>query len=352
MKKRDLSLDIIRIVACALVVLMHSPIPSSDAPGVFLTGLSYVTAPCIGLFFMVSGALLLDVNEDYFSFLRRRFAKIVSPLVFWTAVYLGLKLCGCCSGTDILRSVASIPFSAQGHGVLWFMYTLAGLYLLAPILGAWLRGATTREIEFVLFQWGESLCYPLLEHWLDINTGTTGLLYYFSGYAGYFLLGYYLKHRRAAIPWQAAATVASLGAGLAVVLKMTGTDFDFYRLFWYESVFVAALCCAIWHLLTACASRIQDARHSPGQTGGGIHQAINTLANLSFGIYLMHILVMRQWLWQVDWIRGIQFYPLQTAVVAMLTLTVTTIMSLLLSMTPMSTFIIGYRQRKNRDFTT
>ncbi len=30
MKDRDLSLDIIRIVACFLVVLMHSPLPSAN----------------------------------------------------------------------------------------------------------------------------------------------------------------------------------------------------------------------------------------------------------------------------------------------------------------------------------
>lgn len=59
MKQRDLSLDIIRILACALVVMMHSPIPSDNADGLILSSISYFTAPCIGLFFMVSGALLL-----------------------------------------------------------------------------------------------------------------------------------------------------------------------------------------------------------------------------------------------------------------------------------------------------
>lgn len=59
MKERDLSLDIIRIIACVMVVIMHSPMPSSRANGLFLSSLSYFTAPCIGLFFMVSGALLL-----------------------------------------------------------------------------------------------------------------------------------------------------------------------------------------------------------------------------------------------------------------------------------------------------
>ncbi len=59
MKQRDLSLDLLRIVACVMVVIMHSPIPSDNVDGIILSSLSYFTAPCIGLFFMVSGALIL-----------------------------------------------------------------------------------------------------------------------------------------------------------------------------------------------------------------------------------------------------------------------------------------------------
>ena len=59
MKQRDYALDLLRIVACVMVVMMHSPMPSADANGMLLSSLSYFTAPCIGLFFMVSGALLL-----------------------------------------------------------------------------------------------------------------------------------------------------------------------------------------------------------------------------------------------------------------------------------------------------
>lgn len=59
MRQRDLSLDLLRIMACVMVVIMHSPIPSENANGLLLSSLSYFTAPCIGLFFMVSGALIL-----------------------------------------------------------------------------------------------------------------------------------------------------------------------------------------------------------------------------------------------------------------------------------------------------
>ena len=89
-----------------------------------------------------------------------------------------------------------------------------GLYLLAPVLSRWLNYASRTEIEFYLGLWGISLCFPLFRPVVNINTGNTGILYYFTGYAGYissalvsylisFLPGaqciightYYAKHR-------------------------------------------------------------------------------------------------------------------------------------------------------------
>lgn len=40
MRHRDHALDILRIIACIMVVVMHSPIPSAQANGPFLTALS------------------------------------------------------------------------------------------------------------------------------------------------------------------------------------------------------------------------------------------------------------------------------------------------------------------------
>ena len=75
MRQRDVSLDIIRIVACVFVVAMHSPMPSDNANGVFLVALSYFTAPCNGLFFMVSGALLLPVKKSIRHFSKKDSAR-------------------------------------------------------------------------------------------------------------------------------------------------------------------------------------------------------------------------------------------------------------------------------------
>jgi len=50
--KRDYSFDVIRIIAMMLII-MHSPTPGLGTPGIILSTISFLTAPGIGLFFMI-----------------------------------------------------------------------------------------------------------------------------------------------------------------------------------------------------------------------------------------------------------------------------------------------------------
>lgn len=235
----------------------------------------------------------------------------------------------------MLQSLASLPFSPQGEGVLWFMYTLSGLYLLAPILSAWIEKASQRELQIVLLLWCVTLCYPLLNFYVITNTSTTGILYYFTGYAGYFLLGYYLKKYPESISQVLAWTVAGTGVVLLLALKYTGIGFDFYSLFWYESIFIVALAVAIWKAV--CYFPHRD-----------ISSVWIEISNLSFGVYLIHVLIMRHWLWHLGWIVDISNYPLQSIIIAILTFALSALLCWLLSQLPYSQWLIGYSDRGKR----
>ena len=320
-------------MACIFVVAMHSPMPSDNANGVFLAALSYFTAPCIGLFFMVSGALLLPVKEEYSQFLKKRFGKIIWPTLIWTLVYIVLRIYKNPSGIDIAETMASIPFSAQGHGILWFMYTLAGLYLLAPILSGWVQHACKKDLQIVLTLWGITLCYPILEQWVRIEEGPTGILYYFGGYAGYFLLGYYLKKYPDSLSLTISAFIAGLGVMVLLLTKYFEIEIDFYRMFWYLSIFIVSLCVTIWKSVTALVklSKLKET------------QPIVRISNLSFGIYLCHILIMKEMVWNINWIGSMTNYVLQSVVIFVITIVLSTLLCELLSKLPFAQNLIGYR---------
>ena len=164
-KQRILYLDVIRIIACCMIVLMHSPHPYPQAGNPnYVVLIYYMTAAGIGLFFMVSGALLLPVEMPTMEFLRKRIGKVVLPTLFWSFFYLAVQyLWDEKSLSEIGRAIVSIPFSVQGNGVLWFIYTLVGLYLLAPVISPFLVRSNEKEIRFYLILWGVTLCYPWLK---------------------------------------------------------------------------------------------------------------------------------------------------------------------------------------------
>lgn len=259
MRQRDISLDLMRIIACAMVVLMHSPIPTENANGLLLSSLSYFTAPCIGLFFMVSGALLLPPQKnrkhEAMPFLKKRFKRVLLPTLVWSLLYIIVKLYNDNLTTaEFLKSVLSIPFSAQGHGVLWFMYTLLGLYLITPILHAWLQNAKEREIRFYLSLWLIAMCYPILKIFVDINDSPTGILYYFSGYIGYYVLGYWMQHYENILNFKVSVLLMCVSGAAPVVVKLMHWTVDFYTVFWYLSVFVVAQCVFWWKVMKSVAT--------------------------------------------------------------------------------------------------
>ena len=180
------------------------------------------------------------------------------------------------------------------------MYTLIGLYLVSPIISKWLDSATKAEIEFYLLLWIISLCYPILELFVDINESNTGVIYYFSGYIGYFVLGYYLKKYPEFITFKKLIIPDIIAITAPIVLKIMNIEIDFYSMFWYLSIFVALLCTTIYVLINKV--KIKNDKLI------GIFQSIS---DLSFGIYLIHIAIMHLFVWKLDFIININNYIVQ-----------------------------------------
>ena len=112
------SINIIRILAYLMVIFMHAPLPSEQANGLFLSSLSYFTAPCIGLFFMVSGYLLLPIKDSTESFLRKRLGKVMGPTLFWSIFYIAANFIkGDCQGS-LMKELISILSSKETAKVL------------------------------------------------------------------------------------------------------------------------------------------------------------------------------------------------------------------------------------------
>lgn len=331
MRERVVYLDVVRVLACMMVIVQHSPM-ADVVSSVLLSASGFLTYPCCPLFFMVSGALLLPMEScSPEVFIHKRLSKVLWPTLVWTLLYSGQRIIK--GDTVSLTYIFSIPFSAQGCGVLWFMYVMIGLYLITPIISPWLKVASRKEIELFLILWGVTLLYSHIEGFLQIAKGYNNMLYYFGGYLGYFVLGYYLHHYAKVGGAKFCVVILMLLVPIVLygIIKLMGFEFSFSA---YTSILTASMSTA-WFLLIRKVCDILSFSSKK-------LSYLVTISSLSFGIYLVHIMVMDV-AWAICSRLGLVSL-LQIIVASAFTFTLSCFFSLIISRIPYSQYVIGYKR--------
>ena len=269
-------------------------------------------------------------------FLKKRIVRISFPVLFWTLLgILVFRYDEVMVEIGIFRILLSIPFSHQ-FGILWFMYMLTGLYLLAPILSPWLRQTGKRELEFYLILWAITMCYPYIRDYININESHTGILYYFGGYVGYFLLGYYLRFYLEDVSIWKCFLLLLLPLSFATAIKIIEMEVSFYEMFWYLSILVAMMSVAWFMLIKRVDIVYNDASR--------LHRFIVLVSNCCFGIFLIHIFIMRSIIWKWTWLYDMGM--MQIVLVTFLTFIGSFVVTWLISYLPGAEYIIGFRQKR------
>lgn len=225
-------LDVVRFIAMFTVVCCHCTDPFNFYPGtapnigeIKLWGAIYgaVLRPCVPLFVMITGALLLPVRGNASTFYKKRIPRVFYPFLIWSVLYnlfpwitglLGLSPQIILdffpyAGEDVMRQsfsialeyILMIPFNFSILAVhMWYIYLLIGLYLYLPIFSAWVEKASERAKLMFLLAWGVTLLLPYYYQfvsnylWGTCSWNSFGMLYAFAGFNGYLLLGHYLKN--------------------------------------------------------------------------------------------------------------------------------------------------------------
>ena len=202
---RDYSLDIIRIIACMMVICIHTVVTEFYTPKVqsstwgILNFYDTISRPGVPLFFMISGSLMLRNDRIEIKDLwKRKIFRIAAIFVIWIVFYYvidtGLKY--------VLRepnNALKDIFTAENKYHLWYLRSLISLYALSPVflvLVKKLDRSTVRYIfiVFIIFNSLRStfLNIPKIPDWarwpfLLFNVEISENIVYF-------LLGYYLSN--------------------------------------------------------------------------------------------------------------------------------------------------------------
>ncbi|MEJ2126531.1 MAG: acyltransferase family protein [Candidatus Bathyarchaeota archaeon] len=194
--------NLIRTLAITLVILLHAanaPLQASSVPEAYWwTAVVYksLALPCVPLFVMLSGALLLKrskLNEPIRVFLKKRINRLGFAIVFWGAIYLVWSFFITQSPITLTNVVEGILFSlfSGAYYHFWFIYLIIGLYLATPILRSIIAGKR-KVVRYLVLIWFLGVAViPLVE----MVSGHTlnPITFVISGWLGYFVLGSYLK---------------------------------------------------------------------------------------------------------------------------------------------------------------
>ena len=319
--------DAMRVLACFLVVFSHSCdafiAQFNNDYGTFLQGcaLGSLVRPCVPLFVMMTGVLLLPLKGTMGEFYSKRLKRIAIPLVFWSLalpvvyyLYLNFFVSSNSPFIDMssftwqmtLRKMFTFVFNFNYDTTpLWYLYMLIGLYFIIPIFGTWLKCAARKEIKLFLYLWGASLFLPYVKiiapflGYLGVfgNMGILGecdwnaygTFYYVSGFVGYLVLAYYLVKYPLQWGWRKMAAVcipmfvvgyAVTFGGYVVMQEFFPGNYAYLEIVWlFSGINVFMMTFPVFVVVQKI-----NAASSP---------RLSAVASMTFGIYLCHFVIIQ-----------------------------------------------------------
>ena len=196
-------LDLLKAFAIFLVAVGHVSSQTLIYPVFNLNWIvadvySTIAKISIPIFMMISGVLLFNRDYDYFGFIKKRYPRILIPVIFWLAMYVILGFTfgwveGQTPGTSILSIGKFIFLMFLGHpGYLihyWYVWLILSAYLIIPIINKWIKNSDFSEIKYFLIIWLVTCAFTTFKlPYVNLD------LRYFAGPLGYFVLGYYLHN--------------------------------------------------------------------------------------------------------------------------------------------------------------
>lgn len=246
---------------------------------------------CVPVFVMLTGVLMLSRTYELSEFLKKRFSRIVLPFLFWSFVYAMFALNDNISGGhemsfwEIIEWVIHLLLNGSSYH-LWYIYMIIGIYLLVPILSKWIQNATEKEILYFILIWIFTLFInqPVLCIF-RINIDLT----YFSGFIGYLVLGYYLSIKSFSFPKRIINVTAVFLVFIGVSITIFGTyflshDSNSFEEYFYNYNTLNILMVSVGLFLFFKNLEI---------TNSIVVQISNFISKYSYGIYLVHVLILR-----------------------------------------------------------
>ena len=304
-KRRYFEYDIMRIFACFGVIMIHAAVFGQDSLYAYNTWehqsikvWGVLSRWAVPAFVMLSGMMILPKAADTSipKLLWHRVIRMMVVYVVWSAVYSAhnVFVLGNVYATTKLKTFIDGCFSGELH--MWYIPMIAGLYIASPILGVLVKKLDQKwTVYWLLGMFFFSSLIPFLVK-LDIKFISTVIhsvtgymdLQFLGGWTLYFVLGYYIRQHSFTKKERIAVYAAALCA-LAFTLERTilygmrtGAAYGVQN-YEYPNIYLMGI--GIMVFFKEEVSRLQLAP--------AWHKRMEGLSGLTFGIYLIHVLLLR-----------------------------------------------------------
>ena len=297
-KKRIYNLDLLRILACFMVIVIHVCSYYWDCTSYnsfefnvynFYDSLVRAAVP---LFIMISGVFFLSPDKEIS--IKKLFTKYIPKLIFiyifWSVAYYFYNVY---RDYYALGVKELLLFVLRGSFHFWYLPVIAGLYLISPLLKNMIKNCDEKTFKYflIIFMGGCLLntisCCTFIPGINLINIVIDKLpVNIICQFYSYFLLGYFLYYYKLS----RTQTNIIYGCGIiSVIACSTLTYFlsrssgynnvDLYKEFSIFSFFEAAALFLFFKYKTFKSEKIYS-------------DNVWNISNCTLGIYIIHVLVM------------------------------------------------------------
>lgn len=292
MKKNYIT--VLNVLACFMVVMLHVNGDfwefSFTKKWIFANAIESLAYFAVPVFFMISGANLIDYRNRYSTrmYIKKRIKKVVIPFIGWSimGIIASLLFKSVSFGMIDFKFIIDGIFNSKIVEIYWFFIPLITVYLAIPIYSL-IPVLNRKKAYMYMIAWAMitisilPLCFKILKIKFnnDISAGVVG------GYCIYALIGYLIDHYKIK-KRKIFIIIGILGLGI----HFFGTWYLSYKIGEIDTMFKGYLniptvmySVTIYYLFKEFVN-INNPK---------IINKLNNISNATFGIYLIHIYIIR-----------------------------------------------------------
>ena len=288
-KYRNINLDLLKVLACVGVVLLHTAMGGFKETGSwnFSTYLYYLGTYSIPLFFMVNGYLLLGKREITYSYILQKVKWILITVSSWTFIVWVFKRD---FTENLIKKIVGSLIQKGYFFQFWFFGTLILIYICLPILKKFLN--SKRRYFYILsllvvigliFELANIvLQMPIQTYVIQTFRLWTWFFYYVLG--GY-IAQFTMKELKSRFKnWMKIVSILLFLISPLILFFIAKTAYhNLFAEYFYDTLFVKVSTLGIF--LTILTLTLNENRN----------EWIVFISNQTMGVFIIHTYIMKLW---------------------------------------------------------